>query len=79
MSKPWLELVKRYAIFRSLLVEHITPNPLANLPIEQGDRGIDGPSRSCPRLLDEGPDVFEQIARLRGGRKSPGFWHQNMS
>jgi hypothetical protein len=39
---------------RLLLVEHITPNPLANLPIEQRDRGIDGPSRSRPRLLDEG-------------------------
>jgi len=24
------------AIFRSLRVEHIPPNPLANLPIEQG-------------------------------------------
>jgi hypothetical protein len=40
---------------------------MANLPIEQGDRGIDGPSRSRPRLLDEGADVFEQIARLASG------------
>ena len=44
---------------RSLLSWTRRGNPLANLSIEQGDRGIDGPSRSRPRLLDEGSDVFE--------------------
>ena len=58
-------------IFRWLLVE--TPSPLDNLPIEQADCGIGGPSR-C--LLYERADVFEQIARVRGGRKFPDLWRK---
>ena len=63
-------------IFRPFLVEKITPNPPANLPVEQSDRGINSPGCSRARLLDKSANVFEQIAGTRGGWKFPGFCHQ---
>jgi hypothetical protein len=63
------------AIFGALLLEHIPADAMADLLIEHGEGGTEGPGGGLARLLDQGTNLFEEFTQFHAGLKVPGFRH----
>src|SRR5207248_988824 len=55
------------AVFGALLLQDVAADAVADAPVEQHQRRVDGPGRGVAGVLDQGADVRHQLRRRGRG------------